>query len=407
VVVTRYVYDGWQCLAELDGNLAVTATYGWGLDLSGSRTGAGGVGGLLWVAHAQHGRHVYAYDGNGNVTGVTSATDGTRSAGYEYDPFGGAIRVDTTNPLAAWNEWTFSTKRIDLAGGVALYEHRGYDAATGAWLARDPKGERGGYNQFVLLAQSPILGVDPLGLNLFEDYGGDDPWTDTILKYPGGYEGFYSDLMKKYGSIINRHAQLNCVPVQLLSAIIAGEMTDYSPFEKYREEFIGIGQTLGPAQIGIGTAVRNRLLPNATSHVPGLPFLPEYIIEEHVRPALIDPELNIEAAARLLKLYIGKFCSDQGSGKIPRAVLGRMGQKCDLSSFCCRPACDGVFSEVPNCLIELFAAQWNYGTRPEGFDIWTVRNLVEDAMDGPVYQSWSMGAYTSQAYGEIVRRHVW
>jgi len=31
------------------------------------------VGGLLWVAHTQHGRHFYAYDGNGNVCGMTSA----------------------------------------------------------------------------------------------------------------------------------------------------------------------------------------------------------------------------------------------------------------------------------------------------------------------------------------------
>jgi hypothetical protein len=113
VVVTKYVYDGWQCIAELDGSNVVTATYAWGLDLSGSRTGAGGVGGLLWVHHAQHGRHFYAYDGNGNICGLTSATDGTRSGGYEYDPFGGVIRVNAANPVASWNEWQFSTKRKD------------------------------------------------------------------------------------------------------------------------------------------------------------------------------------------------------------------------------------------------------------------------------------------------------
>jgi RHS repeat-associated protein len=164
VVVTKYVYDGWQCIAELDGSNVVTATYAWGKDLSGSRTGAGGVGGLLWVHHSQHGRHCYAYDGNGNVCGLTSATDGTRSGGYEYDPFGGVIRVDAGNPVVSWNEWQFSTKRKDGVAEVVLYEYRGYDVRTGRWLGRDPIGERGGIHIFGFVANLPVEQIDRLGL---------------------------------------------------------------------------------------------------------------------------------------------------------------------------------------------------------------------------------------------------
>ena len=164
VVVTKYVYDGWQCIAEMDGSNVVTATYAWGKDLSGSRTGAGGVGGLLWVHHAQHGRHFYAYDGNGNVCGLTSATDGTRSGGYEYDPFGGVIRVDAGNPVVSWNEWQFSTKRKDGVAEVVLYEYRGYDVRTGRWLSRDPIEERASENLYTFVDNDSLSYVDILGL---------------------------------------------------------------------------------------------------------------------------------------------------------------------------------------------------------------------------------------------------
>jgi len=141
----------------------VTATYAWGNDLSGSRTGAGGVGGLLWVAHTQHGRHFYGYDDNGNVCALTSATNGTRSGGYEYDPFGQLIRVDPAAPVAAWNQWRFSTKRSDPASGTVLYEYRAYSPPHGRWLSRDPIGENGGANSYGFVNNTPVNAIDPIG----------------------------------------------------------------------------------------------------------------------------------------------------------------------------------------------------------------------------------------------------
>jgi hypothetical protein len=65
----KFVWDGWNLLAELDGNDAVIRTCAWGLDLSGSEQGAGGVGGLLFqhLANTTAVHHLF-YDGNGNVT---------------------------------------------------------------------------------------------------------------------------------------------------------------------------------------------------------------------------------------------------------------------------------------------------------------------------------------------------
>ena len=47
-----FLYDGWNLIAEFTMNLQTSSfnlhtSYEWGLDISGSMTGAGGVGGLL------------------------------------------------------------------------------------------------------------------------------------------------------------------------------------------------------------------------------------------------------------------------------------------------------------------------------------------------------------------------
>lgn len=52
---TIYLYDGWNMVAEPDGNSsnAILRTYVWGADLSESRAGVGGAGELLWINNAQ------------------------------------------------------------------------------------------------------------------------------------------------------------------------------------------------------------------------------------------------------------------------------------------------------------------------------------------------------------------
>ncbi len=73
---TPRLYDGWACLVELNaGNNAYVAGYAWGLDLSGTTTGAGGVGGLLWIRPSGGAAHFAAHDGNGNVIGLVDVLD--------------------------------------------------------------------------------------------------------------------------------------------------------------------------------------------------------------------------------------------------------------------------------------------------------------------------------------------
>ena len=79
-VETEFLYDGWNLVQETTGTNVTQ--YVWGLDLSQSLQGAGGVGGLLCVI--ENGEEYYpAYDSNGNITEYVDDT-GAVVAHYEY-----------------------------------------------------------------------------------------------------------------------------------------------------------------------------------------------------------------------------------------------------------------------------------------------------------------------------------
>jgi RHS repeat-associated protein len=163
---TAFAYDGWNLVGELNAasSNARLRTYLWGLDLSGTEQGAGGVGGLWLVIDYTSGTtyHWPAYDGNGNVAALVAQANGSLSARYEYGPFGEPIRA--TGPMARKNPFRFSTKFTDNETGLIYYGYRFYDPVTGRWLNRDPIGERGGINTMAFPLNSPIDVVDLHGL---------------------------------------------------------------------------------------------------------------------------------------------------------------------------------------------------------------------------------------------------
>ncbi|HAB16596.1 MAG TPA: hypothetical protein DCE44_09110, partial [Verrucomicrobiales bacterium] len=165
---TIYLYDGWNLAAELNANAsnATLRTFVWGNDLTGSREGAGGVGGLLWLNNTQGGLpagiEFVAYDGNGNVAGIFAAADGANTARYDYGPFGEPMRL--TGALAKANPIRWSTKVTDDEGGLVYYGFRYYDPPLGRWINRDPIAEVGGRQVYSFAHNRPISSVDLLGL---------------------------------------------------------------------------------------------------------------------------------------------------------------------------------------------------------------------------------------------------
>jgi RHS repeat-associated protein len=200
----RYVYDGWQMIAELDHTFApptagwqpalmwggnelnprraqegfggftgisgvaaercVVRTYLWGQDLSGTMTGAGGVGGLLSVTHQGVTYHTCS-DANGNITGLLAANGadaGQLIARFDYDPFGN--RLTNTGPDVEICPMGFSSKYTDSETGLVDYGMRIYSPQMARWLSRDPIGERGGVNLYEMVGNDPVNKWDYLGL---------------------------------------------------------------------------------------------------------------------------------------------------------------------------------------------------------------------------------------------------
>ena len=173
---SKFVWDGWNLIAELDGNDAKVRTCAWGLDVSGSEQGAGGIGGLafeyLAATNATH--HSY-FDGNGNLTSLRDDT-GAISAGYEYGPFGETLTIRGSASALAANAYRFSTKYTDAETGLLYYGYRYYNPGTGRWLNRDPIGEEGGKNLCAFVQNMPIGAIDLHGKKriviAFEGFGG-------------------------------------------------------------------------------------------------------------------------------------------------------------------------------------------------------------------------------------------
>lgn len=161
ISVTKFVWDGWNLTAELDGDDEIVRTYAWGLDLSNSEQGAGGVGGLLFEQDGDNGPiHRVSMDGNGNVMTLRDNA-GALIAGYEYGPFGEALTV--RGMYAGINPFRFSTKYSDSESGLYYYGYRYYSTGMGRWISRDPIGEADGNNIYAFIRNATPAAIDFLG----------------------------------------------------------------------------------------------------------------------------------------------------------------------------------------------------------------------------------------------------
>lgn len=162
----RFLYDSWNLIAEFivaGETVTLDRTHLWGLDLSRSLRGMGGVGGLLRTDERATGTTPYypTYDANGNVSEYLDANGGA-VAHYEYSPFGRSTAA--TGTKAADFTFTFSTKYLDTATGLHYYGYRYYSPGLGRWASRDPAGEWGGLGLYICAGNRSVDYVDVLGL---------------------------------------------------------------------------------------------------------------------------------------------------------------------------------------------------------------------------------------------------
>ncbi len=192
----KFLYGSgdWNLLGEYDAlnGHSLVRTYSWGLDLSQSTDGAGGVGGLLAIRDsATAATYLPTYDANGNVFALVNRASGAIAASYEYDAFGNTLRA-TGGAIAEKNPFRFSTKYTDAETQLIYYGYRYYQPHQGRFLGRDPSGERGGLNLYGFLSNDSVNRSDFLGLF----------W----IRIPVGYKTVCKDVVQwsnLYGAYIN------------------------------------------------------------------------------------------------------------------------------------------------------------------------------------------------------------
>lgn len=155
---THFIYDGYLLVQERDTNNNVLVTYTRGLDLSGSLSDAGGIGGLLARTDG-NGSTFYHADGSGNITALMDGSENIVGR-YLYNPFGKL--VGRWGTMASVNRMQFSSMPT-YSWGVG-YWGRFWLFDPQRWANNDPIGEAGGINMTVGMNNNPVNVVDPFGL---------------------------------------------------------------------------------------------------------------------------------------------------------------------------------------------------------------------------------------------------
>ncbi len=205
----------------------------------------------------------------------------------------------------------------DPLTGMQHHLHRWYDPATRRWLSSDPIGfTAGDTNLQRYVGNGPTNWVDPSGLTPASDF------LDTASA--AQLAAWIQQFNAQFGAYISAAAPAHNVPQELLAAVIANEFLDMQPLEALGEQ-LGIGQSVGPAQLRVDVAIRYNLFPDICPN----DFRPRYrptnltpsrfhsvtsdsdathsAYEAAIRAALLNPKRNIDAAARLMRIYLNQL----------------------------------------------------------------------------------------------------
>jgi RHS repeat-associated protein len=180
VKTIKFVWSGWELMAELDGSNNIVKSYVWG---------GGHIVGLLSIKdHVADKTYWPLQDVRGDIVGLVDSASGDVVETYEYAPYGKLVDIDGVLPArqsgfgvtsACGNTILHSGKYYDHEVGLYYFGYRYYDPQAMRWLNRDPLGEAGGLNLYQYCNGEPYNAIDPDGL--FVSYI-TDPLADYALK---------------------------------------------------------------------------------------------------------------------------------------------------------------------------------------------------------------------------------
>jgi RHS repeat-associated protein len=162
-VVTKYVYDGDQCIAEYDGSDNLLRKYIHGPSIDEPIC-------MVEAAGGYAGTYYYHFDALGSVVALSDA-DGDTVQVYEYDVYGQVAASDPNHP----NRFLFTGREFDAETGLYYYRARYYNPTIGRFLQTDPIGYGDGMNWYAYCGNNATNTTDPSGLGSFGFLAMDDP----------------------------------------------------------------------------------------------------------------------------------------------------------------------------------------------------------------------------------------
>ena len=149
-IVTRYVYDGYDLLHEIDRLDRVARHY----------THGPGIDDHLAVFNPATGQYLnYHTDRLGSVVALSDA-NGDVVQEYVHDEFGNLLRE--LDP-GLHQPYGFTGRLRDMESGLYDYRARMYDPGSGRFLTEDPVRLDGGLNFYAYVENNPVNRIDPEG----------------------------------------------------------------------------------------------------------------------------------------------------------------------------------------------------------------------------------------------------
>jgi RHS repeat-associated protein len=143
-------------------------------------------------------RYARTFDPQGNPCQRLDSSGNVLSSHF-FDAYGAGYNSPSgTNPapFGFGGQWGYYT---DSETNLVLLTNRYYDPARGRFLTRDPAGYGGGINLYGYVGNSPLSGIDPLGLC------GDAPDASAqegIDQVRAGYHAFWGGV-RTVGNVLN------------------------------------------------------------------------------------------------------------------------------------------------------------------------------------------------------------
>jgi RHS repeat-associated protein len=192
---SRYIYDGMLLVQERTAANRPSVSYTRGSDLSGTLSGAGGIGGLLarnthntaTSPYSVNSSAFYHADGGGNVTCLLNQNQSV-GARYTYDPYGRILA--SSGAVASANQLRFSSKPMINHGNgsttiLYYYGYRFYSPELQRWMNRDPLVEQGWVKMVKFIKPHPIASQQLYDYCNNNPVGGIDPDGNLPLALAG------------------------------------------------------------------------------------------------------------------------------------------------------------------------------------------------------------------------------